>query len=37
MSSLDEEASLKAFQFLKNKLSFSSKVFKTKIDDNRPM
>ncbi len=37
MSSLKEEASLKAFQCFKKKLSFSSKVFKNKIDDNRPM
>jgi hypothetical protein len=37
MSSLEEGASLKAFQFYFLKLSFSSKVFKNKIDDNRPM
>jgi hypothetical protein len=37
MSSLDKEASLKACQIFKNKKSFSSKIFKNKIDDNRPM
>jgi hypothetical protein len=37
MSSLEGEASLKAFQFFLRKLSFSSKVFKNKIDANRPM
>jgi len=37
MSSLEEEASLKAFQLFLKKLSFSSKFVKNKIDDNRPM
>jgi hypothetical protein len=37
MSSLEEEASLKAFQFIFFELSFNSKFFKNKIDDNRPM
>jgi hypothetical protein len=38
MSSLDKEASLKACQnFILFFLNFSSKFFKNKIDDNRPM
>jgi hypothetical protein len=37
MSSLEKEASLKVFQFFLKKLNFSSKFFKNKIDDNRPM
>jgi len=37
MSSLEGEASLKAFQLFLKKLSFSSEVFKNKTDDNRPM
>jgi hypothetical protein len=37
MSSLEEEASLKAFQIFFTKLSFSAKFFKNKIDDDRPM
>jgi hypothetical protein len=37
MSSLEGEASLKAFQLFFKKSSFSSEVFKNKRDDNRPM